>query len=59
MNQRSTPLVNQTSVPLVEGGDMNAMTFIWIAAAMPGVGASVTVLQARLERWDHRRHAED
>ncbi len=38
---------------------MNAMTIIWIAAAMPGVGAGVSVLQARLERWDQRRHAED
>jgi hypothetical protein len=38
---------------------MNAMTLIWLAATMPGVTAAVTVVQARLERWDQRRHAED
>jgi hypothetical protein len=38
---------------------MTATTIIWIAAAMPGIGAGVSVLQARLERWDYRRHAED
>lgn len=38
---------------------MDAMTILWVAAAVPGVGAGVFILQSRLERWDHRRHAED
>lgn len=38
---------------------MNAMTLLWIGAAVLCVGAAVTIVQARLERWDQRRHAED
>lgn len=38
---------------------MDIMTILWVAVSMPGVGVGVIVLQSRLERWDHRRHAED
>ncbi len=38
---------------------MNAVTWVWMAVAMPGFGVGVSVLQARLERWDHYRHAQD
>lgn len=39
--------------------NMNALTWMWMAVGMPGFGFGISVLQARLERWDHYRHAED
>lgn len=38
---------------------MTAMTLLGIGAAVLGVGAAVTIVQARLERWDQRRHSQD
>lgn len=38
---------------------MTAMTLLWIGAPVLVVGAAVTILQARLERWEQRRHADD
>jgi hypothetical protein len=52
----TAPAADQTTTGEVT---MNALTWIWMAVAMPGFGVGVSVLQARLERWDHYRHAED
>ena len=34
-----------------------AMVYFWVAT--PVVGYGLVKLQARLERWDYDRHAED
>lgn len=38
---------------------MSALLLACIAAATPVVGAGLMQLQARLERWDYERHADD
>jgi hypothetical protein len=38
---------------------MTPLLLVCIAAAAPVVGIGLMQLQARLERWDHDRHAED
>jgi hypothetical protein len=39
--------------------EMTAPLLICIAAVAPVVGVGLMQLQARLERWDYERHAED
>jgi len=38
---------------------MTPLLLVCIAAVAPVVGIGLTQLQARLEQWDHDRHAED
>lgn len=38
---------------------MSPLLLVCIAAATPVVGIGVMQLQARLEQWDYKRHAED
>lgn len=38
---------------------MTPLLLICIAAATPVVGVALLHLQARLERWDYERHADD
>lgn len=38
---------------------MNAMMMIWLAFGLPGFGLAVHDVQARLERRDRVKHAED
>lgn len=38
---------------------MTSLLLVCIAAAAPLVGVGLMHLQARLERWDYERHAED
>ncbi|BBX98344.1 hypothetical protein MLAC_36380 [Mycobacterium lacus] len=39
--------------------EMSALLLVFISAVMPVVGVGLLQLQARLERWDYERHAED
>ncbi len=38
---------------------MTQLLLVCIAAAAPVAGLGLVNLQARLERWDYERHAED
>jgi hypothetical protein len=38
---------------------MSPLVMLCIAVAAPVAGAGLMQLQARLERWDYERHAED
>lgn len=38
---------------------MNPLLLTCIAAVAPVAGIGLMHLQARLEQWDHERHAED
>jgi hypothetical protein len=38
---------------------MSPLLLACVAAATPVVGIGLVRLQARLERWDYERHAED
>ena len=38
---------------------MTSLMMVCIAVGAPVVGVGLTQLQARLERWDYERHAED
>jgi hypothetical protein len=38
---------------------MSPLLLFCVAAASPVVGIGLLRLQARLERWDYERHAED
>jgi hypothetical protein len=38
---------------------MSSLLLVCIAAAAPVAGIGLMQLQARLERWDYKRHAED
>jgi len=38
---------------------MNAVLVVGISACVPLAAIGLYSLQARLERWDHDRHAED
>lgn len=38
---------------------MTPLLFICISLAAPIAGVGLLQLQARLERWDYERHAED
>jgi hypothetical protein len=38
---------------------MTPLLLVCIAAATPVVGIGLMQLQARLERWDYERHADD
>lgn len=38
---------------------MTPLLLVCIAAAAPIAGVGLLNLQARLERWDYERHAED
>jgi hypothetical protein len=39
--------------------EMTPLLLVCVAAATPLVGIGLLQLQARLERWDYERHAED
>ncbi len=38
---------------------MSPLLLVCISAGMPLVGLGLFELQARLERWDYERHAQD
>ncbi len=38
---------------------MSPLLMVYLAAGAPFVGVGLFKLQARLERWDYQRHAED
>jgi hypothetical protein len=38
---------------------MSQLLMVCFSIAAPVVGSGLVTLQARLERWDHARHAED
>jgi hypothetical protein len=38
---------------------MSPLLVVSFSIAAPVVGSCLVTLQARLERWDHDRHAED
>lgn len=38
---------------------MSPMVLVLLSAAAPVAGLGLLQLQARLERWDYERHAED
>ncbi|VBA34806.1 hypothetical protein LAUMK13_00581 [Mycobacterium innocens] len=38
---------------------MSPLMVIFVTALMPVAGLGLVQLQARLERWDYERHAED
>jgi hypothetical protein len=38
---------------------MNPMLMVYLSAGAPFAGMALLKLQARLERWDYTRHAED
>jgi hypothetical protein len=40
-------------------GEMTGLLLICLLAAAPLAGIGLLDLQARLERWDYERHAED
>ncbi|AYE94181.1 hypothetical protein C0J29_04620 [Mycobacterium paragordonae] len=39
--------------------EMSPMLVVLLSAAAPVAGLGLLQLQARLERWDYERHAED
>jgi hypothetical protein len=39
--------------------EMTPLLLVCVAAATPVVGIGLMHLQARLERWDYERHADD
>jgi hypothetical protein len=39
--------------------EMTPLLLVCLSATMPLVGMGLLNLQARLERWDYERHAED
>ncbi len=38
---------------------MSHLLMVYLAAGAPFAGLGLVRLQARLERWDYQRHAED
>jgi hypothetical protein len=40
-------------------GMMTPLLLVCVAAVAPVVGVGMLQLQARLERWDYERHADD
>jgi hypothetical protein len=38
---------------------MSPLLMVYLAAGVPFAGMGLVKLQARLERWDYERHAED
>ena len=38
---------------------MSSLLLVCIAAAAPVAGIGLMQLQARLEQWDYKRHADD
>jgi hypothetical protein len=38
---------------------MSALMLVFLSAVIPVAGLGLVQLQARLERWDYERHAED
>jgi hypothetical protein len=38
---------------------MNPLLMVYVSAGTPFAGLGLLKLQARLERWDYERHAED
>jgi hypothetical protein len=48
-----------TAVGQTRGCAMSPLLMVSFSIAAPIVGSCLVTLQARLERWDHDRHAED
>jgi hypothetical protein len=46
-------------VVLVGGFEMSPLLTLYFSAGMSFAGLGLLKLQARLERWDYERHAED
>lgn len=45
---------------LAAGGyEMSPLLMVYFSAVTPFAGFGLVKLQARLERWDYERHAED
>ncbi|OBF09628.1 hypothetical protein [Mycobacterium sp. 852002-10029_SCH5224772] len=49
----------QISEGFLEVLDMSPLLLACIAVVAPVAGVGLMQLQARLERWDYERHAED
>jgi hypothetical protein len=47
------------AVGLREVCEMSSLLMVYFWVATPFVGFGLVKLQARLERWDYERHAED
>jgi hypothetical protein len=39
--------------------EMSALMLVFLSAVTPVAGLGLVQLQARLERWDYERHADD
>jgi hypothetical protein len=48
-----------TAVGEKRGYAMSPLLMVYFSIAAPLAGFGLVTLQARLERWDHDRHAED
>lgn len=48
-----------TNIRVLEVFEMSPMLLAFLGAATPLAGLGLLQLQARLERWDYERHAED
>jgi hypothetical protein len=48
-----------TAVGQTRGYVMSPLLMVTFSIVAPIVGSCLVTLQARLERWDHDRHAED
>jgi hypothetical protein len=42
-----------------KGSEMNPLLMVYFSVGTPFAGFGLVKLQARLEQWDHDRHAED
>jgi hypothetical protein len=49
----------KSSVITAGGFAMHPLLMVCLSAGAPFAGLALLRLQARLERWDHERHAED
>lgn len=47
------------SVLAAGGYEMSPLLMVYFSAVTPFAGFGLVRLQARLERWDYERHAED
>jgi hypothetical protein len=48
-----------SSIGFEKGFEMSPLLMVYFSVTMPVVGFGLVKLQARLERWDYERHAED
>ena len=54
-----TPTTNVLGMKGFWRFEMTPLLLVCLAAATPVVGIGLIQLQARLERWDYERHADD